>query len=518
MSIRRGVFARWLVFTFMVSLSLALGGCGEAGGDDGDVAVVGDGVGGDSSGDGAGGDGDVGSEAVWPEAVPYDGWEALVHAGAVLGTTVEGRPVVVERLGSAGPVLLLMHTIHGNEAPAEQLGERTRTWLLTHPEETAGLQILYVTQVNPDGYVHDTRYNVNDVDLNRNFPASNFEPSPKYGPSPASEPETQTIVALVEGADPGAIVTVHSPLDAINYDGPAEALATQASEATGIPIDQDIGFYPGSFGSYAGIDLQIPTITLELPPEVASLADHASWLGVEEVAIEYVRELGGDGAPLDALVVDDDDDDGYEARRLGDSPALRPIVAERFGPRDAGAPVLVVAGLDGAEIGVLVAERLRALLLGRYLPGLAQRPMWLVTVANPDGLLADRPLNNEGCAPAAGFAQAADEAPNCVESEALAALLADEAMAAVIEVRGRAGAALLAADGDADALLAAVKGGWAGVIQETDGGAPGSLAGWAATAGVPALTMWAPEAPEGTQVARAERAALGVLAGVDGLE
>jgi protein MpaA len=450
-------------------------------------------------------------EASEASAFPYD--------GAVMGYSVQDRPIIVERFGSKGPVVFLFHTIHGDEVPAEQLGEEMRTWLLLNPNAWEGLQVLFVTQVNPDGYVMDTRYNASGVDLNRNFPATNFEATPTFGPSPASEPETQVIVSLVEDSEPTAIVSVHSPLDAINYDGPAEALAVLAAEESGMAIDQDIGFYPGSFGSYAGIDLQIPTVTLELPTVVRDLDGHLPGLIVERVALEYVWDTGDTGPALSDIVVDLDPDDEYETWILGKSKGERYIVAEQFGTH--GPPVLVVAGLDGNAHGVLVAERFRAQILGKLGQATPQRQVLLVTVANPDGLASGSPLNGDGLDPDRSFSQgfevgdgAGNEPFECLESRLFRDLIQKHDVGSVVVILGRTGRLALGIDGAAGHMAEAVSEITYATPQPFDSGRPGSLAAWAASQEIPALTLSFPMGLRRWAVLRANNVSTAVLAAV----
>ena len=55
-----------------------------------------------------------------------------------------------------------------------------------------------------------------------------------------------------------------------NFDGPAEELAQTMSRHNEYSVLKSIGYpTPGSFGSWAGIDRQIPTITLELPSDAS---------------------------------------------------------------------------------------------------------------------------------------------------------------------------------------------------------------------------------------------------------
>jgi protein MpaA len=448
-----------------------------------------------------------------------DAW-VFPYGGAVMGYSSQGRPIIVERFGSEGPVVLMFHTIHGNEVPAEQLGERMRTWLLLNPNAWEDLQVLFVTQVNPDGYVMDTRFNANGVDLNRNFPATNFEATATFGPSPASEPETQVIVSLVVDSEPTAIVAVHSPLDAINYDGPAEALAALAAEESDLTIDQDIGFYPGSFGSYAGIDLQIPTVTLELPRAIPDLEGHLPGLTVERVALEYAWDIGDMAPPLSDIVVDLDPDDEYETRVLGKSKGDRYIVAEQFGTH--GPPVLVVAGLDGDAHGVLVAERLRAQILGKLGQATLERQVLLVTVANPDGLASDAPLNGDGLDPDRSFSQgfevghgAGNEPFECLESRLLRNLIQKHDVGSAVVILGGTDTLALGIDGAAEHMAEAAAEITYATPEPFDSSRPGSLAAWAASQKIPALTLSFPMSPRRWAVVRANNVSAAVLAAVE---
>ena len=51
----------------------------------------------------------------------------------------------------------------------------------------------------------------------------------------------------------------------MNYDGPARELADRISDIMDYPVEESIGYpTPGSFGTYAGVERNIPTITLEM--------------------------------------------------------------------------------------------------------------------------------------------------------------------------------------------------------------------------------------------------------------
>ena len=198
----------------------------------------------------------------------------------VLGASVNGSPIHLYLFGAPAPqpsdVTLVIAAIHGNETPAVRFGQRLVQHLRDHPDAAGGRAVAVIPVANPDGVAGRSRTNGNGVDCNRNFPASNWKKTPRgwshAGSSPASEPETRAIMAAIETLRPARVVSVHSPLRCNNYDGPepAATLAALMSRHNGYPVTPTIGYAtPGSFGSWAGIDLGIPVVTLELPGRIA---------------------------------------------------------------------------------------------------------------------------------------------------------------------------------------------------------------------------------------------------------
>ena len=84
----------------------------------------------------------------------------------------------------------------------------------------------------------------------------------------------KNLIKLIDEMQPDAIITIHAPFKIVNYDGPEEkthTLAEEISKITGYPIQKDIGYStPGSFGTYAGLEKEIPTITIEVDEEIPS--------------------------------------------------------------------------------------------------------------------------------------------------------------------------------------------------------------------------------------------------------
>lgn len=162
--------------------------------------------------------------------------------------------------------ILVIGVFHGDEPSGEYLINR----YLQEKNETQN-RLLFIPCLNPDGMNKRTRTNANMVDLNRNFPTKNWEKTDKNSPyyggiAPASEQETQFLIYIIQKYKPDLIITLHEPYKIVNYDGPAEKIARKISEITGYEVEESIGYpTPGSFGTYCGIEQNIPTITLELP-------------------------------------------------------------------------------------------------------------------------------------------------------------------------------------------------------------------------------------------------------------
>jgi len=187
-----------------------------------------------------------------------------------IGKSVENRPLQMAEVGNGPKKILLIGTIHGNEIGGKKLLELLCKHLQKNPDEYYGKRLLIIPVANPDGFVRKTRGNSNGVDINRNFPTRDWnqqavaDKSP--GPSAGSEPETLALVKVIETERPDVLVSIHQPLECINFDGPAEDLANKLVETTGLPLMHDIGYRtPGSLGTYAGVERNIPTVTIELP-------------------------------------------------------------------------------------------------------------------------------------------------------------------------------------------------------------------------------------------------------------
>ncbi len=201
------------------------------------------------------------------------------HRTVSLGESVEGRPLTLEIFGDGPDRVFIFGGIHGDEPTSATLAKRFADHLRIHWEMFEGKTIGILAEANPDGLLRKTRTNAHGIDLNRNFPASNWSKagkSGKHGTRPCSEPETRAIIKAMELIQPARIVAIHSARGGRhcnNYDGPARLLAEAMNQHNRYPVKASMGYpTPGSFGTYAGIDHCIPTITLELPRADSALS------------------------------------------------------------------------------------------------------------------------------------------------------------------------------------------------------------------------------------------------------
>ena len=212
-----------------------------------------------------------------------------------VGRSVRGQVIRGARMGDGPETTLFLGLHHGNEQAGQPLLERLMDLLVEEPGRLAGRAAVFVPVLNPDGRDDNTRQNARGVDLNRNLPTHDWGAGPaegRYNPgaAPASEPETQALVRLVESFQPVKIISVHAPLLCVNWNGAsrssvaalvspapdryvldgrvivcAEALGEAMASLNGYPLEAEIGYpCPGSFGTWAGRERNIATMTLEL--------------------------------------------------------------------------------------------------------------------------------------------------------------------------------------------------------------------------------------------------------------
>lgn len=192
-----------------------------------------------------------------------------------LGTSVEGRTIeAYVRRGPAQNTTLILGGFHGDEPKGVSLARKLIDVLDSDKCLHREVRWVVISAVNPDAYERRKRRNANLVDINRNFPTRDWRRVSRRsrmcgGEAPASEPETRAVLAAVKRCRPSRIISIHS-IDGgrhcNNYDGPGRDLARAMHRHNGYPVKPSLAYpTPGSFGTWAGKERSIPTITLELP-------------------------------------------------------------------------------------------------------------------------------------------------------------------------------------------------------------------------------------------------------------
>lgn len=179
--------------------------------------------------------------------------------------------LIQEGLNSGAKTILIVGVVHGDEPQGKFLIENYLKSLRggkCYHRNNPKNRVLFIPCLNPDGLALGTRENANGVDINRNFPTPNSE-NTNLSEFHVPEIETRFLMEIVDEFFPDIILTLHAPYKVVNYDGPAQDIAEAISKIIGYPTSNDIGYpTPGSFGTYAGIERNIPIITLELDEEI----------------------------------------------------------------------------------------------------------------------------------------------------------------------------------------------------------------------------------------------------------
>ncbi len=199
--------------------------------------------------------------------------EILNSVETKLGNTIEliGEP--------AEENVLIVGVVHGDEPQGKYLIEE---YLKSQSHMKSGRGVMFIPCLNPDGLQLGRRTNANNVDINRNFPTKNWgknegdnatcdDETTNYfgGKSAGGEIETRFLMDTINKYSTSLVMTIHAPYKVVNYDGPAKDVAEMISNIIKYPVEASIGYpTPGSFGTWAGVERNIPTITLEIDEEI----------------------------------------------------------------------------------------------------------------------------------------------------------------------------------------------------------------------------------------------------------
>jgi murein peptide amidase A len=163
----------------------------------------------------------------------------------VIGRSIEGRPIVAVRSGTAKPKLkvVVFGCIHGNETAGMRVAQR-----LMAAGAPSGVELWVVPTLNPDGVAADTRGNAHGVDLNRNWPVdwTHLSGGEYSGIGPLSEPETRAARRFLNAVEPDVTIWFHQPFGIVDRSGGDPLVESRFSTLIGLPLVRLHGRYPGS--------------------------------------------------------------------------------------------------------------------------------------------------------------------------------------------------------------------------------------------------------------------------------
>jgi protein MpaA len=222
------------------------------------------------------------NDGVSTEAWRFDG-RIICGSSAVIGYSVQGRALIAYTFGSGNSTILYTGGIHGTEPSSVTTMEAWVTYLQSNAYILpADKKVVIVPNTNPDGIAAGSRNNVNNVNLDRNYPSDNWRPDidtasgilPTGGGSAAgSEPETQALMALTRQLRPRLEVSFHAQgsLVGANQYGDSTAIGTAYARMVGYGTmignaEEVMGYsITGEYEDWMGQEMGIPAILIELP-------------------------------------------------------------------------------------------------------------------------------------------------------------------------------------------------------------------------------------------------------------
>lgn len=206
------------------------------------------------------------------------------RATRTIGYSVQGRPIVAYFYGSGATTVLFTGGIHGDEPSGSYIMQDWISHLDANAQKIpANKQVVVVPALNPDGLALNKRYNVNNVNLDRNFPSSDWVRDisiggggtlPQGGGSvPFSEPETRAIADLTSSLSVRAEISFHSSGSLVGANKVADSVAIGTTYASAVGYgkmfanpEAIFGYtLTGEYETWMGEKAGTPAILIELP-------------------------------------------------------------------------------------------------------------------------------------------------------------------------------------------------------------------------------------------------------------
>lgn len=221
-----------------------------------------------------------------------------------IGRSHEGRAIEAIRFGAGSEErVLVVSSMAGSDPESVRFVDRLATRLSRPNDASDNIATLLIRSPNPDGLAGHFSTNSRGVELNRNFPSPRFPISrtTRTGPEPGSEPETQSIMQLLQEFRPTRVVHVRPGSGnelLLLCDTDQHRLLTERAQGLGFNVAcHDGDFKAGSIEEYCRSQWSADVVTVYLPG-LQSMADSDDLLrGTAKVCLNV---------ELPAVVVDDD--------------------------------------------------------------------------------------------------------------------------------------------------------------------------------------------------------------------
>lgn len=159
--------------------------------------------------------------SVLPDAKPEAQW-------ARIGVSIRGKQLLATTIGDGKHRIYIIGGIHGDEPEGPPVAARLSDLLTEAAPEHSTIRI--VRDMNPDGTSSKTRANTRKVDLERNWPARDFQKDLRIGGSgdrPCSELETAAVYSDLLKFKPDIVIVFQSANlpPSVTFQGPGRMLA-----------------------------------------------------------------------------------------------------------------------------------------------------------------------------------------------------------------------------------------------------------------------------------------------------
>lgn len=216
------------------------------------------------------------------EAWKFDS-RTICGTSSVIGYSVRGRPIVAYYFGNGSETILFTGGIHGSERSGQQTMQAFVDHLMLNGTAIPdNRRLVVVPNTNPDGIAAGSRNNANNVNVDRNFPASNWqadiETASGYlknggGTAPGSEPEASVLITLTRQLRPRLSISYHAQgsLVGANQVGisinAGNIYASTVGYGTMYGNAEEVMGYAitGEYEDWMGEELGVAAILIELP-------------------------------------------------------------------------------------------------------------------------------------------------------------------------------------------------------------------------------------------------------------